>query len=120
MKLSLLIFGKLAALVLSREITFPPIAAVNPYQTTLGANLDDVDIISPSQFSGLLTFAHVPYIQCFDDKIDVPKYDIAFLGAPFDTVSRFLSSAHCWRRSKRDIPRRITASLGFLGMTLCS
>lgn len=88
MKLLLLIFGKLAALVLSREITFPPITAVNPYQTTLGTNLDDVDIISPSQFSGLLTFAHVPYIQCFDDKIDVPKYDIAFLGAPFDTVSR--------------------------------
>ena len=93
MKLSLLYHCSVFSLaVLAREIIFPPIGAVNAYQRTLGGSssgllVDDVDIISPSPFSGLPTFAHLPYIQCFDETLDVPKYDIAFLGAPFDTVS---------------------------------
>ena len=70
----------------AREIVFPPVAGFDAYQTPLGGS-DDVDIIIGSAFSGLTTFANRPYISCFDDKSETEKYDIAILGAPFDTVS---------------------------------
>ncbi|MCJ1395025.1 hypothetical protein MMC18_007906 [Xylographa bjoerkii] len=72
----------------AREIVFPPVDAVYPYRSSLGVggSLDDVDIATGSQFSGLTTFAHLPYVNCFVDKDDAQKYDIAFLGAPFDTT----------------------------------
>ncbi|KAI1298245.1 arginase [Xylaria venustula] len=47
---------------------------------------DDVDIVRGSQFSGLNTYAKIPYVNCFSDKsADGAKYDVAILGAPFDT-----------------------------------
>ncbi|KAI0467219.1 arginase [Xylaria cf. heliscus] len=48
---------------------------------------DDVDILYGSQFSGLTTYANIPYINCFSDEAaeSSTKYDIAILGAPFDT-----------------------------------
>ena len=48
---------------------------------------DDVDIVSGSQFYGLRTFAGLPYLNCFSDEETAEhKYDIAIMGAPFDTV----------------------------------
>lgn len=48
----------------------------------------DVDILTGSQFSGLKTFANLPYVNCFSDREMAGKdYDIAIMGAPFDTVS---------------------------------
>lgn len=84
----------------AREIIFPPIAVFNPYQSTLHSGLDDVDIITNSQFSGLTTFAHLPYVNCFVDGELAQEYDIAFLGAPFDTVSIQLDISYmviCYR-----------------------
>lgn len=47
---------------------------------------DKIDIITGSQFSGLRTFAHLPYVNCFSDtEAKGRKYDIAIMGAPFDT-----------------------------------
>lgn len=83
----LLLLVALPCFAAPRDITFPPVAGVNAYQTSMGKTLDDVDILTGSQFSGLNTFAHLPYVYCFDERSDTPKYDIAFLGAPFDTVS---------------------------------
>ena len=79
----------LAFVAFARDISFPPVAAVHPLQYIIGgsANLDDIDIVTGSQFSGLTTFAHLPYINCFADGPIDEKYDIAILGAPFDTVS---------------------------------
>ncbi|PYI05340.1 agmatinase 1 [Aspergillus sclerotiicarbonarius CBS 121057] len=80
----------LSLLILSaraRDIVFPPVAAIhNPtYQQPL-AHEDTIDIITGSQFSGLTTFANLPYVNCFaDDESILNNYDIAFLGAPFDT-----------------------------------
>lgn len=82
--------------VLARDITFPPTAGINPStgnaeaQTPLSMpRLDDVDIVTGSAFSGLTTYAHLPYTNCFveTDEEKREKYDIAILGAPFDTVS---------------------------------
>ncbi|PLB43360.1 arginase family protein [Aspergillus steynii IBT 23096] len=76
----------LSTLSSAREIVFPPVAAVHPAgQFPLGHH-DPVDITSGSQFSGLTTFAHLPYVNCFvDEEANTQRYDIAFLGAPFDT-----------------------------------
>ncbi|KAI9925517.1 hypothetical protein ASPWEDRAFT_157044 [Aspergillus wentii DTO 134E9] len=70
----------------ARDIFFPPIAGVaDSRQVPLGVD-ETVDIITGSQFSGLTTFAHVPYVNCFvDAEAKHQPYDIAFLGAPFDT-----------------------------------
>lgn len=47
---------------------------------------DDVDIITGSQFNGLKTFANLPYVNCFSNaEAKGKKYDIAIMGAPFDT-----------------------------------
>lgn len=48
--------------------------------------LDGIDIASGSEFNGLTTFAHLPYVPCLSDSSQIESYDIAFLGAPFDTV----------------------------------
>ena len=81
-----LLFLSSCSQVFPREITFPPVAGINPHQASLGIG-DDVDIVTGSAWSGLTTFANLPYVSCFADRPDVEKYDIAFLGAPFDTVS---------------------------------
>ncbi|TLD29270.1 hypothetical protein PspLS_03634 [Pyricularia sp. CBS 133598] len=49
---------------------------------------DDIDIITGSQFNGLKTFGNLPYVNCFSDEQAAIKgngYDIAVMGAPFDT-----------------------------------
>lgn len=47
---------------------------------------DDVDIVTGSQFHGLKTFANLPYLNCLsDEEAQGQEYDIAILGAPFDT-----------------------------------
>lgn len=45
--------------------------------------------ISGSKFRGLSTYANLPYVHCLSAENDgeVEEYDIAILGAPFDTVS---------------------------------
>ncbi|KAB8207844.1 hypothetical protein BDV34DRAFT_211272 [Aspergillus parasiticus] len=70
----------------AREIVFPPIAAIQGSgQVPLGKD-DTVDIVTDSQFSGLTTFGHLPYVNCLmDDQAHSTPYDIAILGAPFDT-----------------------------------
>ncbi len=54
-----------------------------------GTGLEDVDILIGSQFRGLTTYANVKYANCFDEENTELQYDIAFLGAPFDTVRFF-------------------------------
>lgn len=47
---------------------------------------DDIDIVTGSQFLGLKTFAQLPYVNALaDDEASGNEYDIAILGAPFDT-----------------------------------
>lgn len=77
------LFGTVSA----HEIVFPKVVDAGLYQSTLVSNLDRIDIVSGSQFSGLTTFAQLPYATCFADGPASEKYDIALLGAPFDTVS---------------------------------
>ena len=75
--------------VLARDIVFPPVTGVqNPFGTPIDAleekEIIDIDTLA---FSGLSTFANLPYVRCLtkDEDEEVEKYDIAVLGAPFDT-----------------------------------
>ena len=71
--------------ILAREITFPPVIGI---QQSFGSDAvgEDLDLSLP-MFNGLTTYAHTPYVHCLGkEDADVQKYDIAILGAPFDTV----------------------------------
>lgn len=50
---------------------------------------DNVIDVSESKFWGLSTYANLPYVHCLSagNDVEVEEYDIAILGAPFDTVS---------------------------------
>jgi agmatinase len=86
--------------VVAREIVFPAPSAHLFQPASLG-DLDAIDIVSGSQFSGLTTFANLPYVNCFIDGPASEKYDIAILGAPFDTVScgAKIFATQCSRRN---------------------
>ena len=67
------------------DIVFPPVSGIESSQNPV-TNDDGIDITTGSDFSGLMTFANLPYVNCFRD-VDMDAYDIAIMGAPFDTVS---------------------------------
>ena len=77
-----------AACISAREINFPPALGVLHFQERLRDD-DGVDISTGSDFHGLMTFANLPYANCFKDSHDddTVEGDIFLLGAPFDTVS---------------------------------
>jgi len=61
------------------------------YQASIlsAGNID----VSSDNFGGLTTFAHLPYVHCLSAQTqDVEPFDIAILGAPFDTVSEELTT----------------------------
>ncbi len=77
----------------AREIIFPPVTGVqHPFSSF---NIDEhdgkIDVSSPV-YAGLTTYANLPYVHCLAiDAEDIEKYDIAILGAPFDTVGVTIS-----------------------------
>lgn len=79
----------LASAVTAREIIFPPVFGVQHAlgETTFKDHLgnDGMDL-STALYSGLTTYANLPYVHCLaKDGEDVEPYDIAIMGAPFDT-----------------------------------
>ncbi|KAI8961963.1 arginase family protein [Daldinia sp. FL1419] len=72
---------------------------------------DDVDIVTGSQFNGLTTYANVPYLNCMSDAEagEGGKYDIAILGAPFDTGVTARPGARYGPKGIRDGSGRIYA-----------
>lgn len=67
-------------------------------QEVLGESASVVDGPDPafgpaSSPWGLTTYANIPHEPCLSDKSDI-SYDIAILGAPFDTVSTVQASPH--------------------------
>lgn len=72
--------------VLAWEFPQPPDIRINQRPIHTGT-YDEVNILDGSQFRGLKTFANLPYLNCLSDEEAVNKpYDIAIMGAPFDTV----------------------------------
>jgi agmatinase len=84
----------------AREISFPSVSGFTSDQAVMGAITPD---IHQMKFGGLSTYANLPYVHCLAaDSEDVEKFDIAILGAPFDTVSHRQFSRPtelgCWGR----------------------
>lgn len=105
--------------VVGREIVFPPVLGVDhttPGQAPLRLESDatdddyddDVDLTTDAM-GGLTSFAHLPFVPCFAAKADeeVDKYDIAVLGAPFDTGTSFRPGARFGPHGIRDGSRRV-------------
>lgn len=85
----LLYSGLLSAGVIScyaREIVFPRIAA---YQSPMDVMpMDEIangDIRS-AKYHGMTTYANIDYVHCLSNDSTIDAYDIAILGAPFDTA----------------------------------
>jgi agmatinase len=84
---SCLCVAVLASLVSAYDAPQQPLAPVDCYSFPSTSD-KHIDITSRSQFSGLGTYANLPYVNCFvDAEAEKVPYDIAILGAPFDTVS---------------------------------
>lgn len=113
----------------AREIIFPPVVdhtetfsyprpydGQAPIQSSPTSSYDahpDEDIsLETDAIGGLPSFAHLPYVPCFsaleDDQID--RYDIAILGAPFDTATSYRPGARFGPHGIRDGSRRIRSS----------
>lgn len=83
--ISTLLLLATALQVQSRQISFPP---VFEYQNPLLQDDTQIDPFYSQSFRGLTTFANLPFVQgCISNNTEVPSYDIAIIGAPFDTVS---------------------------------
>jgi agmatinase len=99
-----------AAIAAAREITFPPVAGVQePFG--LAATDDDFDI-STALFSGLVTYAHLPYVHCLSGE-EVEAYDIAIVGAPFDTGVTARPGARFGPNGIRQGSRRISGQFSY-------
>ena len=88
---------------LAREITFPPVSGYASQQVISQGYIGPD--ITQAKFAGLMTYANLPYVHCLAPQgQQVEPFDIAILGAPFDTVSRKqdtdnrTSGAHFCRR----------------------
>jgi hypothetical protein len=80
----------LIPLTAARDIVFPQSSGFDQ-QPVFGQN--GIDISTGSAFAGLTTYANLPYVHCLAAKDEeIGKYDIAILGAPFDTVSSLFFS----------------------------
>ncbi|KAL7945076.1 arginase family domain-containing protein [Trichoderma barbatum] len=56
-----------------------------PFWTHSGSIAGEIDL-STYNFGGIGTYANVPYVNCFVDGDSSEDFDIAILGAPFDTA----------------------------------
>ncbi|KZT60988.1 agmatinase [Calocera cornea HHB12733] len=79
-----------------------------PYQATYPG---DNEVTADSIFSGITTFARLPWSQCLTDKN--ADFDIAFLGAPFDTGTSYRPGARFGPSGIRAGSRRLTLYGGY-------
>ncbi|WPG99662.1 Hypothetical protein R9X50_00248100 [Acrodontium crateriforme] len=99
----------LAGPICARDIVFPPVAALQFPLGDLGPNgLKAGEDISSSPYLGLTTFANLPYVHCLANSSDVEPYDIAILGAPFDTGVSGRPGARFGPRGVREGSRRLS------------
>jgi len=90
----LFLASSLKLLASARDVTFPPISGYSSQQIIAHGNLE-MDI-AQAKFAGLMTYANLPYVHCLAaEGHDVEPFDIAILGAPFDTVGH----VHCVRET---------------------
>jgi agmatinase len=87
--------ASLAIAVTARDIIFPPLIPQHPLFNILDDSRSAWTDV-PGAVAGLTTFANIPHVFCLADAENkaVEKFDIAFLGAPFDTVRSSVVTSH--------------------------
>ncbi|KAH9992913.1 agmatinase [Russula vinacea] len=80
-----------------------------PYE---GAYPGDDSVTADAVFAGITTFAKLPWVQCLTKERNVP-FDIAFLGAPFDTGTSYRPGARFGPAGIRAGSRRLTLYGGY-------
>ncbi|THU97693.1 agmatinase [Dendrothele bispora CBS 962.96] len=72
----------------------------------------DGEVTADAIFSGITTFSKLPWVQCLTREQDVP-FDIAFLGAPFDTGTSYRPGARFGPAGIRAGSRRLNLYGGY-------
>ncbi|KAG1908025.1 arginase family-domain-containing protein [Suillus fuscotomentosus] len=80
-----------------------------PYQAVYPG---DNEVTADSIFSGITTFAKLPWVQCLGKDRDT-TFDIAFIGAPFDTGTSYRPGARFGPAGIRAGSRRLTLYGGY-------
>ncbi|KAG0698194.1 arginase family-domain-containing protein [Suillus ampliporus] len=80
-----------------------------PYQAVYPG---DDEVTADSIFSGITTFAKLPWVQCLGKDRDT-TFDIAFIGAPFDTGTSYRPGARFGPAGIRSGSRRLTLYGGY-------
>ncbi|KAJ7623575.1 agmatinase [Roridomyces roridus] len=70
------------------------------------------EVTADAVFSGITTFAKLPWVQCLTREKDIP-FDIAFIGAPFDTGTSYRPGARFGPSGIRAGSRRLTLYGGY-------
>ncbi|EDR14453.1 agmatinase [Laccaria bicolor S238N-H82] len=70
------------------------------------------EVTADAIFSGITTFAKLPWVQCLTRESHVP-FDIAFIGAPFDTGTSYRPGARFGPAGIRAGSRRLTLYGGY-------
>ncbi|KAH7926930.1 agmatinase [Leucogyrophana mollusca] len=93
----------------SHEDRVPLDYAGYPYQAVYPG---DNEVTANSIFSGITTFAKLPWVQCLTKDNDT-AFDIAFLGAPFDTGTSYRPGARFGPSGIRAGSRRLRLCGGY-------
>jgi len=70
------------------------------------------EVTADAIFSGITTFARLPWVQCLTTEQHIP-FDIAFIGAPFDTGTSYRPGARFGPAGIRAGSRRLTLYGGY-------
>ncbi|KAF8196813.1 agmatinase [Mycena galopus ATCC 62051] len=70
------------------------------------------EVTGDAIFSGITTFAKLPWVQCLTRESHIP-FDIAFIGAPFDTATSYRPGARFGPSGIRAGSRRLTLCGGY-------
>lgn len=82
-----LVLLSLCSVSCARDIVFRSKAAfaTSSQDVLLSPDKAEDVLYEDHKFAGLSTFSNLPYVHCISTDEDIESYDIAFLGAPFDT-----------------------------------
>lgn len=100
---------------LGRELSFPPISGVQvPFSVAVQYESDTGMDLSTGLFAGLMTYANLPYVHCLAaDGEEIEQYDIAIVGAPFDTAVTARPGARFGPTGIREGSRRISPQFSY-------
>lgn len=75
----------------AHQVTYQQNSEADPFAVNSKRPLLDKDSYVPS-FAGISTFAHLPYVQCWEENV-ADDYDIAVMGVPYDIGVTFRTGA---------------------------